>query len=358
MTDRLASAIESLKSGTPIEVEDGVGSGGEGAAELASEPAGSEGGDVDGQETSTTESQEPASLDETVKPGQAAKQEEEIVVKGPDGKPTKLKVDWENKEQLKKYIHAAAGMRMFQAERDKIKQEYKALSDKHKDIEDSWGAVKKAYSEEGLKGLVNLLTNRPDGYDLFLQQELNKIQRRAEASPEELRQMDLEERLERESKERQKLEKQIQENLTRAEQQRLDAQKTEFLSRAETVFDKVRFAGKLGDEQAEDALDASIWSQTMSRLQAYPEDVEITSALLEKEFKQVASTYRKVINQQAEKKTNQVINQKRANAAEQAAAIASRGYKQNAEVDAFKQNIRSGNLTDALKSFVTGKVRL
>jgi len=279
---------------------------------------------------------------------------EKILIRAPDGKKQEIEVDWNDKEKLKKYIHAAAGMRQFQHERDRVKQEMKALQEKHKDVESSWNTVQKTYSEKGLKGLVNLLTGREDGYDLYLKQEFEKIQRKQEASPEELRQMDLEERLEQEQKERQKLQREVEESLNKTKQEKEEAKAYELQSKINPAFDRVRFSGKLGDVEAENELDGALWDKALKRLQAYPDDVELTPNIIEKEFRTVAATFRKVINGQADKKTEQVIQQKKQNAATSAAAVASQGYKPAPAKEAMMKSMRSGNMADALRQFLSG----
>lgn len=350
---RLEAAMSALKAGQPVENP-------ETAATPDIEQSGTEVEStvpVEPQDAQATPDQETPEGSETVNEAAAEtpqKSIEKIQIRAPDGKKQEIEIDWNDKEKLKKYIHAAAGMRQFQHERDKVKQELKASQEKYKDVESSWNTVQKTYSEKGLKGLVNLLTGREDGYDLYLKQEFEKIQRKQEASPDELRQMDLEERLENEQKERQKLQKEVEESLNKSKQEKEEAKAYELQSKINPAFDRVRFSGKLGDVEAENELDGALWDKALKRLQAYPDDVELTPSMIEKEFRTVAATFRKVINGQADKKTEQVIQQKKQNAATNAAAVASQGYKPAPAKDAMMKNMRSGNMADALRQFLSG----
>ncbi len=312
--------------------------------------------EIDAQEATNQEqeSSEEGQTEES-QSQEAAPAVEELVITGPNGQKQKIQVDWNDKEKLKKYIHAAAGMRKFQAERDNALKELKAFKEQSTDVEQSWNAVKGAFEQEGLKGIINLFTNRPDGYDLFLKQELYKQQRKAEASPEELKQIELEEKLEREQKAREQLEKKVQQTLEQSTKEKEAATVAELQSRINPVFDRYRFAGRLGDEAAEQVLDTALWNQTKERLAQYPDDMEVTPQLIDKEFRAVASTLRKVIQKQAEKKTEQVIQTKKTQAATKAAAMATKGYQPGNQKDSIRKSVENNDMLGALKQFFGNK---
>lgn len=357
----VSAAIEALKSGT--DVHSAVYGDGSSSSSSAEElPAGdAQSEEVEGQDAQPEGDATPAEGAEGEGGEEQAEGQsdvEEVMVTTPDGKKVPVKIDFSNREQLKKYVHAAAGMRRFQAERDKVKQEAQALQGQLKELQSSWEAVKSAYQSQGVKGLVNLLANDQAGYDKYLANEFSRLKAREEASPAELERMELAEQLETERRERGRLQKEIEERLKQAteESERARVLKTEAI--ITPAFDKVRFAGKLGDPTVEHQLDSAVWQQALSRLGEYGDDVAMTPELVEKEFRAVASTFRKVINQQTEQKVKQVVQAKKAQAQTAAAAAASKGFKSNADTEKFRQDIKSGNLTDALKSFLGGKVKL
>jgi hypothetical protein len=355
ITDRLSVAVNALKTGQPVPSPD----------DSQSDPVSDSNVDVSA-EASVEESQSepnaqaqevdahnpPAEDAESSKVDAVAK--EKMFIRAPDGSKKEIEVDWNDKEKLKKYIHAAAGMRQFQVERDRARQELKQLSDKSKEVEGKWNTVKDIYEKEGVRGLINLLTQQANGYDLFLQQEMAKIQRRAEATPEELRQIELEERFEQEKQAREKLQQEMERRLQESQQKDVEASQKSLQAQLVPVFEKVRFKGQLGDAAAEQELDSAIWEKTLRRLADYDED-QITQATIDKEFRTVASNFRKVINKQVEAKTEKVIQQKKNNAAVSAAAVASRGYSSGTKNEEMMKNIRSGNITDALKNFLGGR---
>lgn len=282
---------------------------------------------------------------------------EEIIISDEQGRK-KIKVDWNDREKLKKYVQMAAGMRKFQAERDRTAAQLKAQEAKLTELETSWKSIEQAYQQEGLRGLVNLLTNKPDGYEQYMEQEVARRDRIKTASPAELEKMQIEEQLQKERRERERLEKQVNESLKKAEAEREMAQQKALESKLHPAFDKYRFAGKLNNPVVEEQYDRAVWNLTLSRLEELPEDVELTTQLIDKEFRTVASNFRSALQQQAEKKASQVVAQKRVNAQEKVASQAVNGMKSNAAVEAFKGDIRSGNLTNALRAVLGGKVKL
>jgi hypothetical protein len=317
----------------------------------------------EGSEASQSEGQQkdlPSSLDEIVPENAEAKDAnkdvEEIIISDESGRK-KITVDWNDRTKLKKYVEMAAGMRKFQAERDRVKAELSKVQSDSREYVDSWTAIETAYSKEGIKGLINLVTGEADGYDKLLQRELGKLKARETATPSELERMDLEEKFQREARERQKLQAQVEAQLKKATEEREQASLKSLESRVLPAFEKHRFAGKLGDAKVEDRLDKAIWRETLEVLENYPDHVELTPSMIEKEFREASNTYRKLINKQAEEKTKQVIQKKRVAAQETAAVKAMSGMRSNDARDAFKSDIRKGDLTSALTSVLTGKFK-
>jgi hypothetical protein len=303
---------------------------------------------------------EESTLDEKVPNSQAkpAGDIEEIIITDDSGKK-KLKVDWSDREKLKKYVQQAAGMRKFQAERDQLTTKLKTIEPEYQDLKKSWSAVEEAFSKGGIKGLVNLLAGDAQGYEKHIQSEVARIKAREAASPSELERMDLEEKLTLERRERELLQKKVEEDLRRSQEEREVASLKSLESQVHPAFDKYRFAGKLGDEVVEARLDQAVWDQALKRLEQYPDDVELTSTLIDREFREVANSFRKIINKQAEQKANKVVTSKKIAAQENAAAAAMNSMMANTaqSTEKFKQDIRKGDLTSALRDMMTGKFK-
>lgn len=292
----------------------------------------------------------------------------EIIVTDDEGRK-KLKVDFADEEKLTQYVQTAyaaqKGMRKFQAERDQANSRLQDIEPKYKDLEESWSSVETAYKQAGLKGLADLLGGAGT-YDKLIEREFS----RRNATPAERERFDLEERMNRSEADRKRLEKQVQDNLSAAEKERDEAYNRSVASRVEPAFEKYRFAGKLGDPVAEHQVDQAIWSQTMEQLDEWGDAyrkanglaatarIDVPREIVERSFRTVSANFQKIISKQAEVKTAAVLKQKKEAAAETAAVQATKGMARSNETEAFKTNIRSGNIVGALRQFASGKIKL
>jgi hypothetical protein len=284
---------------------------------------------------------------------------EEVVFTDETGKK-KVKVDWNDRTKLKKYIEMAAGMRKFQADRDREVQWRKQVEPEYTDLKASWSAVTNAVQEDGIRGLVNLLYKDPSAYDKFIAAETEKTEAKRNASPSEKLRIDLEEKLANETRQRERLAKQVQDNLTTAEKAKADAAENSLKSQITPAFERYRFAGKLGDPNVEQVYDQAVWSQAMDQLIALPKEVELTREIIDRTFQSVSNTFRKAVKEQAQQQAKKVVDSKKRAAQETVAASAMSGYKQQSSAahDEFRGDIRSGNLSGALQSLFSGKFKL
>ena len=354
----VAAAMAALQSGKDIDTAVyGAPAAGESTNETPESPESPESTDS----VESTDSLSSAALSEnlTTDAPVATGDLEEIFISDESGRK-KITVDWKDREKLKKYITMAAGMRKFQVERDKAVSELAAISPKHKDLTESWEQVESAFSSGGIKGLINLLSGSPEAYDKHLQHEIQKASIRQSATPYELERMDLEDKLSIERKEREKLTRHVEDTLKKSQQNEESASMMSLEALVHPAFDKHRFAGKLGDEVAEARLDKAIWDQALRQLEEYPEGVTITQGLVDKEFRDISNSFRKVINRQVQAKTTAAIANKKVVAQESAAARATSAFSPKASpaTEKFKQDIRGGNLVSALTDFMTGKIKL
>lgn len=354
------AAIDALKSGKSVEeaVYGEKSSGGDTSPAESSDTTVDLDSVSDGNESSDSQ---PSALDNVSDSSEAATSAdiEEVIITDDSGRK-KVTVDWKDREKLKKYVQMAAGMRKYQVERDKAAAELSELKPKYQDLADSWQAIEGAFSSGGIKGLINLLAGADDAYERHLQAEFNRLETRRNATPNELERMDLEERLASERKEREKLARQVEDNLKKASEKEEISSMRALESIVHPAFDKHRFAGKLGDEVVETQLDQAVWDQALKRLEQYPDNFDLTPALVEKEFREVSNAFRKIINKQAEQKAQKVVASKKVAAQEAAAAKAMKGYspKSSPAAEKFKTDMRSGNLVSALTDFMTGKIKL
>jgi len=274
----------------------------------------------------------------------------EVPVTDDKGK-RKVKVDLNNKEQLVKTLSMAYGFRKATAERDQISAKLKQIEPQYTELKQSWDTLENAYQNGGIEGLVDLLGGKQGYYSEWKRGELEKELRYQNSSEAEKRELDLREKLDKLEKESSLREKRAAEEAKKAQTEREEAQLRSLESQIAPAFNKYRFAGQLGDAAKEQAVDHAIWDQALKNLELLPDDVELTPQLIEREFKQVATTFRAIIGKQAQAQVKKVIENKKQAAQTQVAAAATRSLKPSSIQQSMQQNIKKGGisgLTDAL----------
>lgn len=262
----------------------------------------------------------------------------------------KVKVDLNNKEQLKTTLAAAYGFRKMQAERDNVSARLKDIEPKYTELKQGWDALENAYQNGGVEGLIDLLGGKKGYYSEWKKGELEKELRYQNASESEKREIELREKLEKLEKESSLREKRAAEEAQRAVAEREEAQLRSLESQITPAFNKHRFAGTLGDSSKEARLDKAIWDQALANLEALPEDVQLTPQLIEREFKQIATEFRAIIGKQAQVQAKKVIENKK-QAAQTQVAAAARSAPPSTIQTSMTNNIKKGGiggLTDAL----------
>lgn len=362
------SIMDGLKSGSISLSNDKPSSLGSQAPELDSEPAVEEVQEVSeleqvqefmngSSEEEEEESESEASVEKD-KPKDAAKAGiEKVKVTDAKGR-REVEVDFSDREKLKKYVQLAYGGRKWQQERDSARAELTKTQTDYTALKTDWDKVEKAYSENGVAGLVNLLEGRQDAFDSWYQQEQEKREAFNGMSEYEKQTYYKEEQARKQEAENNKLRQEYESKLKEIQTEREQAETRSLESRLHPAFDRYRFTGTLGDNVAEHHYDQALWNQALSNLEELPNDVELTQAIVDREFRKVAQAFKKVINQQVEKNTKKAVDNKKQAAASKAQATASRGIKKNSELENMRNSMKSGNIVDSLTSFLKAGGRL
>lgn len=281
-----------------------------------------------------------------------------LKMKDDKGRPQKLEVNYSDRKLIKRKFIEAAGMRKFQSERDAIKKDFTDIQSKYTELNDVYSKLDETFKKEGVKGLVNLLGQGDDPWKAAVDEELKHRDYINGLSPQEKYQLEVEEKqkayeaqIQSERAKREEFEKKMAEKEEMALRQSLEA-------KLQPAFDRYRFAGKLNDAVVEHQFDEAIWNKVTSRLNEYPDEVELTQAIVDKEFRTVANNFRKMLNQQAEQKVKTTIEKKKADAGKRAQVAAKKGLSSNADKRKFVEDIQSGNIKDAFSAMFSGKVKL
>jgi len=254
--------------------------------------------------------------------------EKEIITVSDDKGKRKVEVSYSDRASIRKAYELAHGARKWQAERDSALSKVTALEEKAKVLD----ALEQAFEQNGELGVLDLIAGKQGASQEFIAKQVAKAKFLEKATPEEKAQLEREERLQKLEREMARREKMDQEREAKLTAER-EAREIETLqSSVNPIFEKYRFAGKLGeDEQAredEDLFDDMLWNTALRRLKPYEEQgVEMTRELVDREFRAVAFQLRKRMNAQVEKKAAAVVEQKKQEATENAQASTMSAYK-------------------------------
>jgi hypothetical protein len=287
---------------------------------------------------------------------------EEITITDSKGKRT-LKVDFSDRDKLKKMVQLAAGARKWQQERDLERAERAKEREEAKKLTEDMGKFEKAYGQGGYEGVKNLveLLEGSGSFDKFLEQATAERDRWDSMTESERREVEFERKQQSEQSRLKELESKYESKLAELTSRQEQAEVKSLESKLHPAFDRYRFAGKLNDPVAEQRLDRALWSQAMESLEAIPENVEITQAMIEKEFRKAAADFSSAVNKQVNQKVQKVIRTTKEDATRKAQATVNKSMKSSGAADQFRKDISqsgSGGLASALRAMVEGRVKL
>ena len=280
---------------------------------------------------------------------------EEILLNG-----KKVAADWNDpktREQIKRELARASGVSKLQSERDQVLAQKRELEAKYKELSDIWSALEGTYKTKGAKGVFNLLAGKDDAYDAQVKSDMVRQAAYAAASPEQKAFLEMQEQLEAERAEKNRILADVKAETERSKADRVAADKAQAEATVHPIFDKYRFAGKLGDEAVERQFDEAIWSRAIQNIQDVPEH-ELTQARIDKEFRTVAATFQKFLKDQGSKKADEVIQKKKENATAAVSAAAVKGMTGAVKAGSVRERVAAGDYKSSLMDVLTGKVRL
>lgn len=306
------------------------------------------------QKNAEGQSQEPSTEEstETVEKTEPSKEDAEfITVKGPNGRPQQIKIDYSDKEHIKKVYAQAAGMRKFQAERDNLAREIEQLRSSSGKKAEQFDQLNNIYREGGIEGLIDVLAADEGGFQKLLDKKIEEREWRKNATPEELALHHAELAKLARDKEYERLRKEFDEMRQKQAQAVEQAEIKALEGQVNPVFEKYRFAGKLGNAQDEHMLDEMLWNNALKRLEDYPDDADITQDVIQKEFSSAAQTIRRLVNKQVDKQVTKTVEQKKKAAMETAQAQTIKQYsggQGNAELRQALQRPNVNTVTQML----------
>lgn len=306
-------------------------------------------------ESNHEESEEIVSKSSEKAPVKQASPSEGVITISDDKGRRQVKVDYNNKEQINKYVQMAYGMRKFQAERDAAIAESSPVKAQLEEMRSNWDTLESAFEGKGIEGVIDLLEGKQGAYKAHLSKAMERQKFLERASPEELEALEAREVAQSKSSENDKLRKEFEALKASVAAAKDQSEVSSVESRIHPAFDKYRFADKLGDATDEAMFDQMLWRTAMDRLSPYEEQYGSASAIpqevIDREFRAVSSSLRKRISVQAEKKAERVISQKKQEATENVQAKVQSGYKTGGIRKEADKYIEDRNLTGLLKNW-------
>jgi hypothetical protein len=340
-TSRTEAALQALMSGTDIDMAvEAVDTAPQ--SETTEEPSiQPEQDEVESQETPNPESDS----DEASSP--ESSESEEVVING-----RRVKIDYSDKEQIKKYAKMAGGMRKFQAERDQLKTKLETIQPEYEELKNTWGSIESAFAKEGIEGVVRVIAGDEAAFQKWEEDRYNRRRAKEDASPAELERIELEEKLAFERKQRERIE-----NETKAEREKREAEGErqevqKYQNLMTPAFNKWRFTGKLGDSKLEADIDSMVWEKARVALGELDESIDLTPRVVEREFKRAANSFRRFVDTETKKKVSSAIQSKKKAAQESAQMVASNGFNAPSNEQQARELLKGGDMKSALFKFL------
>lgn len=266
-----------------------------------------------------------------------------------------IELKWDDPEfqkKAKRMLEQSAGHRKIQSERDQLAAQMKAIQAEKQELAELFSSLEGAFKKQGAAGVVNLLSKDESAFEKLVASELEKRQRYAAATPEQRQFMDLQERLEAEQREKDQILADIKAEQAKSRMDREAADRASAEALVNPIFDKYRFAGKLGDSSVESQLDEAIWSKAVTVLQDIPEH-ELTKDRIEKEFRSISATFQKFVKNQSETRANAIVKDKKIQAKTSVGQAAKAGMTQSSSSKEIQDKVAKGDLKGGILAALT-----
>lgn len=298
-------------------------------------------------ETDVEETNEEAELPESAESVESDPDVEEIRAGG-----KKIKIDYKDREKTKRAYKMAAGFRKMQVERDSINSKYEEILPKYEEGLKFEQALEDSLATGGIEGLVSLVLGSEEEFQKWDEARYERRRAKEDASPSELERIEREEAFEKTQLELKRLREERENEKERRQRENEEAEANKLKNLLNPAFNKWRFAGKLGDAALEADIDSMVWSRAKSALNQLPESVELTSKVVEREFRKAANSLRRFTEREANTKVASSIQNKKKEAATKVAMAATKGVESASNEDAMRAEIKKGNFRAALGHFL------
>jgi len=233
---------------------------------------------------------------------EAAAPEDDIEYIKADGK--KVKIDFNDRENIKRVFSMAAGARKWQAERDALKASEAEITSSYNQLKETMDFL------EGIKDNDEEIFEAVTGKNLnekFKEwaDEQNMISGMTESEKGMyLSNQDHQKRI----RDVEKREKQLQAKLEEAERRESEANDSKQTSLANPAFFKYNFDSELGDSQLENRLNKMLWSEAREELSAFD---NVTPDMVNETFERISNQVRKTFSIKSKEAVKKTVKAKR-----------------------------------------------
>lgn len=331
----MASAMEQQLNGFASEAVDAFLSGGAGesAEEAVEEEATEEEPEADpGEETEAegegAEGEEESAEESDEESSKKLPRYQEVRVNDGTGKRT-IKVDFNDREQLIRYVQQAHGaMKMYRRAKDASSRAEQAESklSTYEEKAKRWDELEELFASEGEEAVIERILQKP--IDALVEERLQTLRWLSDpkTTPEqkaEYYRQQAEKKAERAIARAKRKEEEIEARRAAAEQQ---AEIVRLQSMVNPIFEKYRFAGKLGNEAREHRMDTLLWNEMQRELDELRKSgvQSITPAIVAEVLRDLRDTFGGTIQEQAAKQVKKTADVRKAKAQRAAASAARR----------------------------------
>lgn len=291
---------------------------------------------------------------------QSAEPEETYEVEDANGIKRKVAVKFDAKTR-KKLVHAAAQRQRFQAERDRAVKALNEAQDKltaYNKLNEAW--TSSADPVERVKALVSTLQDGGAAFDAAIAKELDIRDKLAKASPQERAAWESEQARKRAETALASERKKIDADRKAAQEKAEAAEAAANESAVQSVFDTMRFSGKLGDEVLADRLDRQVFAASIGSIQSAidnakkngtPLTAAQVSSLAKSAFKEHFSALKGLIKEESKKGAAAAVDNAKTNAANKASSLVENQTKAAQSGKPMKSGTRASMRSAILASY-------
>lgn len=291
------------------------------------------------------EGSEPDEATDEVEVDEDDSSEEETQTSEPDieyikANGKKVKIDFNDRENIKRVYSLAAGARQWQAERDSLKETNATISKDYGDLKETMDYLESIKDDHGELFEAVSGMNLNDKFREWAEEQ-NMIGGMTESEKSMyLSNQDHQKRI----SEVERREKQLKAKLEDVGKRDEEAKQAKQESIANPIFFKYNFDGELGNDQLESRMNKALWSEAREELSAFD---NVTPDMVEEAFNRISNQIRGGFKTSAKQAVSKAVKTKRkaVKAKAQKMAVAEPKNTRKMELDKL---IKAGDIAGAL----------